>query len=79
MHNVITERVARTTLVLKANDGTVATVRRDDSIRVLGRTPRLRMYLLHIMPTDKAAATVPISRTLLKQVLKSTTITGRVA
>ena len=80
MANVITERPTRTALILTADDGTVATVRRVHQPSVLGLSPRWRMYRAEIVPTDKARSEVTLSRPLLKQLLKgSAKITARIS
>lgn len=80
MANVTTERAARTALVLTADDGTTAVVRRIAQPMVLGMTPRFRMYRAEIRPLDKADSEVTLSRPLFKQLLKGgARITGRVA
>jgi hypothetical protein len=80
MSNVTTRRAARTALTLQQADGTAATVRRIDGPLAWGRTPRFRMYRLHIHPVGKAAAEVTVSRVLLKQLINGgARITSRVA
>ena len=80
MEQGVIARPTRTALILTADDGTVATVRRVHQPSVLGLSPRWRMYRAEIVPTDKARSEVTLSRPLLKQLLKgSAKITGRVA
>lgn len=71
------ERRPRTGVLVTADDGTQVIIRRDDSIKVLGLTPRLRVYRV-VDPTGKREWS-PMGRSLVKLLIKGRArVTGRV-